>query len=71
MAELGETMASTAGIEEEQAAPASRLMLFKVTGEGQIRVAYQHPPSQSPIGIDTSTIIYSSGVATHRIEHKN
>ena len=45
MAVLGETKASTAGIDEEQAAPASTLRLFKVTGEGQIWVAYQHPPS--------------------------
>ena len=34
--------------------------------EKGIGVAYQHPPSQSPIGIDTSTIKYSSRVATYR-----
>ena len=51
MVVLGEIMASTASIEEEQAAPASKLMLFKVNGEWKIWVAYQHPPSRSPIGI--------------------
>lgn len=65
MAGLGETMALTPGIEEEQGASASRLMLFEVTEEGQVRLAYQHPPSRSQIAIDASTIKYNSGVATY------
>ena len=69
MVELGQTMTSTPGIEEEHAASASRLMLFKFTGEGQIPLAYQHPPSRSSIGIDTSTGKYSSGVATHQTKN--
>ena len=67
--ELGETMASTPGIEEEQAASASRLMLFKFTREGKIPLAYQHPPSPSSIGIDTSIVKYSSSVATHQTKN--
>ena len=64
VAEVGEVMASTPGIEEIQAASVSSLMLFKIIGEGGKWVNHQHPPFQSPITVHTDTTDCSSGVAT-------
>ncbi len=64
MAELGEIMASTPGIEEIQAVSVSSLMLFKITEEWWKWVTHQHPPFQNPIAVHTNTTDCSSGVAT-------